>query len=488
MVHMDKWKFNLNKLKILIIVVTIFSISAFAVPVAKQTPNSKPKNVASAKSNNLSLNFQSVDTRTLLQLIAKASGLNFVISDDVKGTMTLHVENIPWQEALNIILKANGLAARQYGEMMLIAPIEQITKNEIMELQAKQQVADLAPLKSEIIKLRYANAKDIAAILGGQNSLLSSRGHVSFDARSNSLWIKDTASNINEVRYFVQKLDFPARQVLIEARVVTVDKSFEKNLGIRWGVTRGNHMSGTLAGANQLVGGGGASSVDVANRLNFNLPAQGLGGLPSASMALALISLGDKTFLDLELSALERDLHAETIASPRVITSNQQPAYIEQGEEIPYQEASSSGATSVSFKKAVLSLKITPQITPDNNIVLDLTVTQDTRGEQLNVTNSSGQVVGSLPPAINTKEVKSNVFLKNGETLVIGGIYQQVQSNQIVRIPFLGRLPFVGALFRNKSTANDRGELLIFVTPTIIDDAARASHAMRNNIDDKVSL
>lgn len=475
------------QVSISIAVFTTLAVAQTTIPVANNTvrtttkaaaqPSTKPNaGVTTNNNNTISLDFQSVDTRVLLQLLAKVSGLSFIISDKVTGTMTLHVENISWQEALNIILKANSLGSRQYGNTLLIAPLQTIADSEILELQTQQRIADLAPLKSSILHLNYANAKDISGLLGSnQDSLLSARGHVGYDARTNSLWIRDTDSNIKDITQFVRRLDYPAPQVLIEAKVVSIDKSYEQSLGIRWGVTGGRNMSGTLNAANQLNMGtapsaitNAAGAIDPTQRLNFNMPANSINNVNPSSLAFALISLGNKTFLDLELSALEQEQRAETISSPRVITSNQQPAYIEQGEEIPYAEATSSGATSIEFKKAVLSLKITPQITPDSNIILGLTVTQNTRGTQIQPSPGSNAL---LPPTINTQEVQSQVLLHNGETIALGGIYQRAQGNTVYRIPFLGKLPIVGGLFRNKDVTSKQNELIIFVTPTIINQA-----------------
>lgn len=428
------------------------------------------------KNRELSFNFQDIGTRKLLQLLAKASGKNFVISDKVKGRMSLHLKDVSWREALNIVLKANGLGARYIGRTILVAPITELANNEVQELQAEQQVAQLAPLKSALIKLKYANAKDIAELLKSPaGSLLTSRGQVGVEPRTNSVWIRDIPANLKEIKHFVHTLDVPARQVMIEARIVNIDQRYGRDLGARFGITNGHSLSGTLSGANQLNGGpnangliplipGAAGVTPFTDRLNFNLPANS--DSRPGSIALGLLNLGGKTFLDLELTALESEGHAETISSPRLITSNQQEAIIQQGEEIPYQSATSSGATNVEFRKAVLSLGITPQITPDDNIVLNLKVTENTPGRVI-ITGSESFPI-ALPPTINTKEVQSQVFLKNGQTIVLGGIYQRNKSDNLERVPFFGSLPLVGILFRNKSTSYKKTELLIFITPHII--------------------
>lgn len=413
--------------------------------------------------HNVSLNFQNIKTRSLLQLLAKTSGLNFIISENVKGNMTLHLKNVPWKQALDIILKANGLDSRRYGDVILIAPIQELAENEINALTARQRVQQLAPLHSEILRLNYANANDIAVLLRGEgSSILSARGQVGVDSRTNSLWIRDLKSNIKEIKYFVGILDIPAQQVLIEARLVSIEKKFTRDIGVRFGVSRKGRLSHKLLKPDGGVDTSIKGLNDVNNRLIFDIPSTLEN---AASLALSLVRLGSKNFLDLELSALEKENHAETISTPRLITSNQKEAIIEEGEEIPYLTASSSGATSVEFKKAVLSLKITPQITPDRNIVLQLRVTQDSRGEQIKVNNSNSL----LPPAINTKEVQSQVFLRNGQTVVIGGIYHRFNRNEVQRVPFFGDLPIVGALFRQTTRVHDQKELLVFITPRIID-------------------
>ncbi len=412
------------------------------------------------RSGLISLNFQKISTRAALQLVSKASGMNFVISDSVKGSMSLHLTKVPWKEAFNIILKANGLGYRRFGKIMLVSPVNDLADNEIMELQAKQKVAQLAPLRSELIRLRYANADEIAQLLkGDQSSLLSPRGQVGADHRTNTLWLRDTAKHIAEAKKFIKRLDIPARQVLIEAKIVSIDDSYAKDLGVRFGVSNPSwRLQGKLN-----------DNPSLADRLNFDLPAASTSR--PGSIALSMLSLGGRTILDLELSALEEEGHAEVISSPRIITSNQQPAMIQQGEEIPYLESTSSGATSVSFRKAVLSLEITPQITPDDNIILTVRVTQNRRGEQI-VATSNGDVNPLLPPAINTNEVESQVFLKNTHTVVIGGIYQTEKSTVVKRIPFFGKLPLLGYLFMSKSTNTVRKQLIVMITPRIIEQEA----------------
>lgn len=429
-----------------------------------------------SSANTMSFYFQNIEIRTLLQLIAKNSGLNFVISDAVKGAVTLNLKNVTWRQALDIVMKSHGLTARQIGNVMYISTIEEITSNESKQLQSDQQLSNLEPIQSNIIQLKYANAKDLANFLKGEGgTLLTTRGEVAVDERTNSLVIRDTKANLNDLSRAIHHLDVPAKQVLIEARIVTIDTTYEEQLGIKFGLSNRSHITGTLNGANQLVQGTTLPNiVPLANRLNFDNPASQLAsGANPGSIGMALAKIGG-VFLDLELSAIEEEGHGQIIASPHVVTSNLQKATIETGEEIPYQESTSSGATSIEFKKAVLSLGITPQITPNNKIILHLKATQDSRGQQLQI--SSGTTAGAPPvlgpPIINSEEVESHVLLNNNETVVIGGIYKQTKLNTVDRIPFLGSLPVVGYLFRSNTISNDRTELLIFVTPKIINPFA----------------
>lgn len=407
----------------------------------------------------ISLNFQNIPVRSVLQLLADFTGTNMVVSDDVKGDITLRLNNTPWDQALDIILQTNSLDKRRKGNILMIAPASELVKREKEELRSQQEVTNLAPLRSELLQLNYAKASDIATLLKDKNtSILSKRGSISVDARTNTIWIQDTGIQIDEIRELVKRLDIPVKQVLIEARIVDVTKNFERDLGVMFGISRPTHLSGTLSGANQLAQGVSAANVTpFTDRLNVDLPATPALGT-AASVGIALAKLGDGILLDLELSALESLGRGEVIASPRLITTNQQPAVIEAGQEIPYQESTSSGATAVAFKKAVLSLKVTPQITPDGKIMMDLQVNQDT---------PSAQTYNGVP-AINTKEIQTNVLVENGQTIVLGGIYQQDKSATILRVPFLGQLPVVGALFRSETVKTSNEELLIFITPRII--------------------
>jgi type IV pilus assembly protein PilQ len=403
----------------------------------------------------ISLNFQDIPVRTVLQIIADYNGFNLVTSDTVAGNITLRLDGVPWDQALDIILKVKGLDKRMEGNILMVAPSDELSAREARDLQAKQQVEELASLYSEYVQVNYAKAIDFANLIkSDDNSILSTRGSISVDERTNTLLIRDTAKSIEDIRRMVSVLDIPVRQVVIEARMVTVKDSINEELGIRWGVTDtdGEYAtSGTLPGADTA---GTGLVPALADRLNVNLPVAN----PAGSIAFQVARLADGTILDLELSAMEKENKGEIIASPRITTANQKEAYIEQGVEIPYQEASSSGATSTQFKKAVLSLTVTPHITPDDRIILDLVVTQDTVSDVQN-----GQA-----PAIDTQRIGTQVLVNNGETIVLGGIYQQAIINTISKVPVLGDIPYFGWLFRNSNNFNEKKELLIFVTPRIV--------------------
>jgi type IV pilus assembly protein PilQ len=457
-------------------------------PIASsENPNPTPPNgnITSSKDGLLSFDFQDIEIRTLLQLIAKNSGLNFIISDTVKGNITLSLKNVTWDRALDIILKARGLTGRRVGNVIMISTIEEITSNESKQLQSEETLANLAPLSSKIVHLKYAAAADVAELLKGSKSqLLTPRGQVAVDTHTNSIIIRDTATNLIVVEKEIQQLDVPAKQVLIEARIVNIDVNYEKELGARFGISHSTWMSGTFFGANSLAQGAtpanvtnAGGTIDPTQRLNFNVPATAIFGNNPGSIGMAVANIGGIT-LDLELSALEGENHAELISSPRVMTSNQQKAVIQTGEEIPYQESTSSGATSVSFKNAVLSLEITPQITPDNKIVLTIKATQDSRGADTILSSTAGGTSSSVP-AINTQEVESNVILNNNETVVLGGVYKQTKNHTFVRIPFLGQIPIIGALFTNTSDNDEKTELLIFITPKIVGLNTGTNNVMR---------
>ncbi|RJQ46597.1 MAG: type IV pilus secretin PilQ [Gammaproteobacteria bacterium] len=444
-------------------------------PVTKTALEVAEKKKAGYSGEKLSLNFQDIPVRSVLQLIADFTGQNLVASDKVTGNLTLRLQNVPWDQALDIILTSKGLSMRQAGNVMEVAPIEEVTAREKLELEARKQVVELAPLRSEFIHVNYAKAADLAALLKAkENSLLSPRGNVSVDDRSNTLLVQDTEDKLAEVRKLVSTLDIPQRQVLIESRIVIADNLFSKDLGIRFGASRDTSSdatggrkiitSGTLEGTTELnrnaaIGNPGDSNPILlqSERLNVNLPVTG----PSIALALAKLPFG--TLLELELSALQAENRGEVISNPRVVTVNQKEATIEDGVEIPYLEASSSGATTVSFRKAVLGLKVKPLITPDNHIIMDLTVKRDTQGDSVNLG-------GNLYPSINTREVTTQVAVDNGETVVLGGTYTATARTISDRVPFFGDLPYVGFLFKRTQKQDDKAELLIFVTPKILQD------------------
>ncbi|WP_455376162.1 type IV pilus secretin PilQ [Kaarinaea lacus] len=426
----------------------------------------------------LSLNFQDIEVRAVLQLIADFTGLNMVTSDSVKGNLTLRLKNVPWDQALDIVLKTKGLAMRRSGNVIMVAPSEEIAAREKLELEAKKSIETLEPLKSDIIQVNYAKASEISTILKAKGTgVMSDRGTTTVDSRTNSIIIVDTKDRLESVRKMVAQLDIPVRQVMIESRIVIADDNFAKDLGVRFGFT-GVHnettlgtTSGSISGTDTIIGQGVANGTPlptpvspgtVNDRLNVNLPAS-----PGAGQAgrIAFGILGANTLLDLELSALESDGRGEVISNPRVVTANQKEAVIKQGTEIPYQEASSSGATSISFKDAVLELKVTPQIAPNDNVILDLAISKDSVGAQ----------IAAGVPVINTKEVKTQVLVDNGATVVLGGIYEQEKIEAVAKVPFLGDLPFIGALFRNKIYSDDKNELLIFVTPKVLKQSLSTS-------------
>jgi len=409
----------------------------------------------------LSLNFQDIEVRSVLQLIADFTGLNLVASDTVGGSITLRLQNVPWDQALDLILKTKGLDKRQIGNVLLVAPADEIAAREKLELETSKQIAELAPVRLDIIQVNYAKAADVVALIQADEELISSRGFVSSDARTNTISVRETADKLEEIRRLVTTWDVPVRQVSIEARIVRAQTNVAEDIGVRWGgaaynvdgddvVTIGGSL-GTLQEARDAAGGG-SNTISFPGALGVDL---GVSGEGASSFAIGWGS--DDFLVDLELSALESDGRAEVVSQPRVVTADRQTASIKSGEEIPYQKAASSGATSISFKEAVLSLEVTPQITPDDKIIMDLVVNQDSRGE-----------VTAGIPSINTNEVMTQVLVANGETVVLGGIFQSEVATQTTKTPFLGDIPYLGRLFKRTEHINERSELLIFITPKII--------------------
>ena len=406
----------------------------------------------------LSLNFQDIEVRSVLQLIADFTGINVVVSDTVNGSLTLRLKNVPWDQALDIILKTKGLAMRQTGNVMLVAPSEEIAAREKLELESQKQIEELEPMYSEFIQINYAKAADLAGLLkSSETTLMSDRGMVTTDERTNTLLVQDTAAKLVEIRQLVATLDVPVRQVLIESRIVIASNDFSRDLGVKFGLSKQT----TFNDDHIVAAGGTLNSIRGNNIIDPGFSPDGLlVDLPvigaTSSIGLAIGKIGSH-MLNLELTAMEAEGQGEVISSPRVLTSNQKTAFIQSGVQIPYQEATSSGATSVSFKDAVLELKVTPQITPDDRIIMDLDVKKDSVGE-----------IFLGVPSIDTNEVSTQVLVDNGETLVLGGIYEQEKIKEIDRVPFFGSLPLVSWMFKNTSITNDKAELLIFVTPKIV--------------------
>ena len=428
------------------------------------------------KGEKLSLNFQNVDVRSVLQVIADFTDFNIITSDSVQGNLTLRLKDVPWDQALDIILQAKGLDMRKNGNVIWIAPGDELAAREKLQLEAKAQINDLEPLQTESFQINYHKAKEIFDFLKSKDqTMLSKRGSVVVDERSNKVFVTDVATRLQALRRLVQEIDVAPRQVLIEARIVEASKTFARDLGVRLGVggafgrivgytedgapvrrsTLGGGLGATRAMAGQVAGVVDANPAG----LNLNLPA---GASNPGLLSMVLWNNNATRFLNLELSALEVDGRGRVISSPRVLTANQVEASIEQGTEIPYQEASSSGATSVSFKKAVLSLKVKPQITPDGRLQLSIEVNKDRPLYE--------QTLLGVPP-IETKNVKSEVLIENGGTVVIGGIYEEEESTGEDKVPLLGDVPVLGHLFKSQSRVSNRKELLVFITPRIVSDA-----------------
>ena len=429
----------------------------------------------------LTLNFQDIETRAVLQLLAETSGRNIVVSDTVQGNVTLRLRNVPWDQALDIVMTTKGLDMRQNGNVILVAPAEEIIARETADLEARQAITELEPLYSEFLQVNYAKASDLATLIAageGANSLLSDRGSVAIDDRTNTLLVQDTAARLQDIRRLVSTLDIPIRQVLIESRIVVVNDDLSRDLGVRFGFTGVSDevgelisVTGTSAGSQTIVDSAldnlattgqpfPVDAPDINDRYNVNVPIQNAAG------RLALAVLDSDYIVDLELTALQAEGRGEIVSTPRVITANQKEARIEQGVEIPYQESASSGATTTQFKKAVLSLTVTPQITPDNNIIMDLLVSKDNVGE---LTPSA---TGGLVPSIDTRSVETQVLVSDGQTVVLGGIYETERRETVTKVPFLGDIPGVGALFRSTNTSSSKAELLIFVTPKILTEGS----------------
>ncbi|CAN7605200.1 type IV pilus secretin PilQ [Massilia sp. LjRoot122] len=456
----------------------------------REDPNRPGGTATGYRGEKLSFNFQSVEVRAALQAIADISGLNIITSDSVTGNLTLRLRDVPWDQALDVVLQAKGLDMRKNGNVLWIAPKEELLTKEKLELEQRAQIADLEPLRSEIFQLNYQKVESFRNVFGldteggasadggGRNRVLSKRGSAIIDPRTNQLFVTDIASKIEDIRKLIQKTDVASKQVLIEARLVEANDGFSRNLGAKLGFAdlrtlrggdsgwqvRGNErvaIGGNLTGVGQVTGQTPDNGDGYTNTTMVNLPAAAIGGTPASSLAFSLFSSAANRFLNLELSALEADGKGKIISSPRVVTEDKQIAVIEQGIELPYQVATSSGATSITFKKANLRLEVTPQITPDGNVVLEVDVNKDSKGEETRA-----------GPAINTQHVKTKVMVENGGTVVLGGIYQQTERNNEQKVPLLGDVPVVGYLFKTTGRESTKTELLVFITPKIVTDAA----------------
>jgi len=454
----------------------------------KEDPNRLVQGTQGYKGEKISFNFQNVDVRAALQAVADISGLNIIASDSVSGSLTLQLKQVPWDQALDVIMQAKGLDMRKNGNVLLIAPKEELLTKEKLELEQKAQIADLEPLKSEVFQLNYQKAEAFRTVFGlngdGKNSILSKRGSATIDPRTNQVFVTDITSKLEDVRKLVQKVDVATKQVLVEARLVEANDGFSRNLGAKLGFAdlrnlrggdagyqlNGNQrvaIGGNLTGVGQVTGQTPDTGDGFTNTSLVNLPAAPINGVNAQTIAFSLFSSAANRFLNLELSALEADGKGKIISSPRVVTEDNVKAIIEQGVELPYQTTQVSGAgsggsglvTTVTFKKAVLRLEVTPQITPDGNVVLDVDVAKDSKGEA----TSAGF-------AINNQHVKTTVMVENGGTVVLGGIYQQSETNSDSKVPLFGDLPVVGHLFKTTARSTQKTELLVFITPKIVTD------------------
>ncbi|SDU22124.1 type IV pilus secretin PilQ [Pseudomonas mandelii] len=411
----------------------------------------------------LSLNFQDIDVRSVLQLIADFTNLNLVASDTVQGGITLRLQNVPWDQALDLVLKTKGLDKRKIGNVLLVAPADEIAARERQELESQKQISELAPLRRELLQVNYAKAADIAKLFTSVTSAeakIDERGSITVDERTNNIIAYQTQDRLDELRRIVAQLDIPVRQVMIEARIVEANVDYDKSLGVRWGGSvqnKGNwNTSGVSNGSSTTIGTPGSTST--------NSPFVDLGAAGNTS-GIGIAFITDNVLLDLELTAMEKTGNGEIVSQPKVVTSDKETAKILKGTEIPYQEASSSGATSVSFKEASLSLEVTPQITPDNRIIMEVKVTKD-EPDYLNK-------VQDVPP-IKKNEVNAKVLVNDGETIVIGGVFSNTQSKVVDKVPFLGDVPYLGRLFRRDVVSEKKSELLVFLTPRIMNNQAIA--------------
>ena len=445
-----------------------------SVKAALDKNNTRKRNALSYKGDKMSLNFQNIEVRSVLQLIADFTGLNLVASDTVEGSVTVRLKNIPWDHALDIVLQAKGLDKRLEGNVLTVAPAEEIAAREKQQLENEKQLRELAPVYTDLIQVNYANASELATVLSGDDgeSLLTEQGSVQVVERTNSLLIKDTQTKLDEVRSLLEKMDVPVRQVLIEARIVTLSTNFSKELGVKWSGGK-NQASDSRV----IIAGGknsgfkfkdGEKVIDsngfVQGNLNTTFKGDnvftdlGVAGSTAATLGIGFVTNG--TLLNLELSALLSDGGGEVISQPKVVTADKQTALIKAGKQIPYTEASSSGAATVAFQDAVLSLEVTPQITPEGRVIMDIKVTND-------------DTTGSAPngvPIIDKNEITTQVLVDDGETVVLGGVFKQTKKSEVHKVPVLGDIPYVGSLFRKKTSSDDKSELMVFITPRVIEE------------------
>ena len=447
------------------------SDSRFTVEVKQTTADSdRIARGGGYKGERLSLNFQNVEVRAVLQVIADFTGLNIITSDTVGGNLTLRLKDVPWDQALDIILQSKGLDMRKTGNVVWIAPRDELATREKLALEAQAQINDLEPTRTESFQLNYQKAVDVQKLLSDPNQrVLSKRGSAVVDPRTNTLFVQDTPARLEEVRRVLRKVDIAVRQVMIESRIVEATDTFSRNLGVRMGLVEdlrvsptrmqspGSAIGGTIDNTGSAAGLVTGTPTLTGGGLNVNLPVPGVGGANPGVFSMLLFNSDRSRILSMELTALQADGKGRIISSPRVITADQVEATIEQGTEIPYQQATSSGATSVSFKKATLSLKVKPQVTPDDNVIMNVNVHKDSVG-----------AVTLAGPSIDTKQIVTEVLVENGGTVVIGGIYTQEERSQTNKIPVLGDLPYVGFLFKQNLRADNRNELLIFITPRIL--------------------
>ncbi|WP_457436214.1 type IV pilus secretin PilQ [Pseudomonas sp. TE3786] len=434
-------------------------------PLTQEDADKRKQDRFAYSGEKLSLNFQDIDVRSVLQLIADFTDLNLVASDTVQGNITLRLQNVPWDQALDLVLKTKGLDKRKVGNVLMVAPADEIAARERQEMESQKQVAELAPLRKDIIQLNYAKATDIAKIYedeGKKGSLKDDmRGSVIADDRTNSLILSLTQERIDELRRIITQLDIPVRQVMIEARIVEANVDYDKSLGVRWG---GTQLFANGRGAVYGSDDQGDENGDSGDDSNGNYPFVDM-GVANRTAGLGIGFVSDNLILDLELSAMEKTGNGEVVSQPKVVTSDKETAKILKGSEIPYQEASSSGATSTSFKEASLSLEVTPQITPDNRIIIEVKVTKDEP--------DFANALNGVPP-IKKNEVNAKVLVSDGETIVIGGVFSNTQTKSVDKVPFLGDLPYLGRLFRRDVVADSKNELLVFLTPRIMNNSAIA--------------